>query len=144
LLTAGNAIGELFLPYLLSIIVDQRVATGSIDIVLKIGLVMVLVTLVTMAVRSAASYFSAKNAMGFSNDLRQRIFKKVNALTFDETEQFGISSLITRTTNDLDMVEQFLLMAQRPLLRAPLGFFGGLMMAFNAHVRLTLIVLASL
>jgi len=105
---------------------------------------MVLVTLVTMAVRSAASYFSAKNAMGFSHDLRQRIFKKVNAFTFDETEQFGISSLITRTTNDVDMVEQFLLMAQRPLLRAPLGFFGGLVMAFNAHARLTLIVLASL
>lgn len=144
LLTAGNAIGELFLPYLLSIIVDQGVATGSIDIVLKIGLVMVLVTLVTMAVRSAASYFSAKNAMGFSHDLRQRIFRKVNALTFDETEQFGISSLITRTTNDVDMVEQFLLMAQRPLLRAPLSFFGGLIMAFNAHARLTLIVLASL
>src|SRR5699024_5422733 len=82
LLTAGNAIGELFLPYLLSVIVDEGVATGSIDIVLKIGFVMVIVTLLTIAVRSAASYFSAKNAMGFSHDLRQRIFKKVNALTF--------------------------------------------------------------
>lgn len=144
LLTAGNAIGELFLPYLLSVIVDEGVATGSIDIVLKIGFVMVIVTLLTIAVRSAASYFSAKNAMGFSHDLRQRIFKKVNALTFDETEHFGISSLITRTTNDVDVVEQFLLMAQRPLLRAPLGFFGGLFMAFSVHVELTLIVLISL
>ena len=144
LLTAGNAIGELFLPYLLSIIVDEGVATGSIDIVLRIGFIMVLVTLLTILVRSAASYFSAKNAMGFSHDLRQRIFKKVNSLTFDETEQFGISSLITRTTNDVDVIEQFLLLAQRPLLRAPLGFFGGLFMAFNAHAQLTLIVLTSL
>jgi ATP-binding cassette subfamily B protein len=144
LLTAGNAIGELFLPYLLSIIVDEGVATGSIETVLQIGFLMVIVTLLTVAVRSAASYFSAKNAMGFSHDLRNRIFNKVNSLTFDETEQFGISSLITRTTNDVDVVEQFLLMAQRPLLRAPLGFFGGLFMAFNAHARLTLIVLTSL
>ena len=81
---------------------------------------------------------------GFSHDLRDRIFQKVNALTFDETEQFGISSLITRTTNDVDVIEQFLLIAQRPLLRAPLGFFGGLFMAFNAHAQLTWIVLSSL
>lgn len=144
LLTAGNAIGELFLPYLLSIIVDEGVATGSIDTVLQIGFLMVIITLLTVVVRSGASYFSAKNAMGFSHDLRHRIFKKVNALTFDETEQFGISSLITRTTNDVDVVEQFILMAQRPLLRAPLSFFGGLIMAFNAHAQLTMIVLTSL
>lgn len=144
LLTFGNAIGELLLPYLLSLIVDRGVAIGAIDVVLRIGFIMVLVTLLTAFIRSSASYFSAKTAMGFSHDLRKRIFKKVNDLTFDETEQFGISSLITRTTNDVDNVEQFLLIAQRPLLRAPLQFFGGLFMAFTAHTQLTLIVLASL
>lgn len=144
LLTAGNAIGELLLPFLLSVIVDEGVAAENIDTVLRIGFIMVIVTLITAFVRSSASYFSAKNSMGFSHDLRNRIFRKVNNLTFDETEQFGISSLITRTTNDVDVVEQFTLMAQRPLLRAPLSFFGGLVMAFTAHARLTLIVLASL
>lgn len=143
-LTMGNAIGELLLPFLLSQIVDEGIAIGAIDVVLRIGVLMVLVTLATAFVRSSASYFSAKNAMGFSHDLRNRIFNKVNALTFDETEQFGISSLITRTTNDVDNVEQFVLVAQRPLLRAPLQFFGGLVMAFLAHARLTLIVLAVL
>lgn len=144
LLTVGNAIGELLLPYLLSVIVDEGVAVGSIDTVFRIGFIMVIVTLLTAFVRSLASYFSAKNSMGFSHDLRNRIFRKVNNLTFDETEKFGISSLITRTTNDVDVVEQFTLMAQRPLLRAPLSFFGGLIMAFTAHGRLTLIVLAAL
>lgn len=144
LLTFGNAIGELFLPFLLSIIVDEGIAYGATDVVLKIGFIMIIVTLITAFVRSSASYFSAKNAMGFAHDLRNRIFNKVNALTFDETEQFGISSLITRTTNDVDNIEQFVLIAQRPLLRAPLQFFGGLLMAFLAHAQLTLIVLAIL
>lgn len=144
LLTAANALGELFLPYLLSIIVNEGIASGSINTVLRVGIFMLIVTLLTATVRSSASYYSAKNAMGFSHDLRDRIFEKVNALTFDETEQFGISSLITRTTNDVDVVEQFVLMAQRPMLRAPLGFIGGLFMAFNAHVKLTLIVLGTL
>ena len=143
-LTLGNAIGELLLPFLLSLIVDEGIAIGAVDVVLRIGAMMVVVTLITAVIRSMASYFSAKTAMGFSHDLRQRIFKKVNDLTFDETEYFGISSLITRTTNDVDNVEQFVLLAQRPLLRAPLGFFGGLFMAFTAHAQLTLIVLASL
>ena len=143
-LTMGNAIGELFLPFLLSIIVDEGIAYGAIDVVLRIGFLMVIVTLITALFRSSASYFSAKNAIGFAHDLRNRIFKKVNDLTFDETEQFGISSLITRTTNDVDNIEQFVLLAQRPLLRAPLQFFGGLLMAFLAHVQLTLIVLAVL
>ena len=143
-LTMGNAIGELFLPFLLSIIVDEGIAYGAIDVVLRIGFLMVIVTLITAVLRSSASYFSAKNAIGFAHDLRNRIFKKVNDLTFDETEQFGISSLITRTTNDVDNIEQFVLLAQRPLLRAPLQFFGGLLMAFLAHTQLTLIVLAVL
>lgn len=143
-LTMGNAIGELFLPFLLSIIVDEGIAHGAIDVVLRIGFFMVIITLITAFIRSSASYFSAKNAMGFAHDLRNHIFKKVNDLTFDETEQFGISSLITRTTNDVDNIEQFVLIAQRPLLRAPLQFFGGLLMAFLAHAQLTLIVLAIL
>lgn len=143
-LTLGNAVGELLLPYLLSLIVDQGIASERIDIVLRIGLIMLLVTMVTGIVRSSASFFSARNSMGFSHDLRKRIFRKVNNLTFDETEEFGISSLITRTTNDVDVIEQFTLMAQRPLLRAPLSFFGGLIMAVNAHGRLSLIVLGAL
>lgn len=143
-LTMGNAIGELILPYLLSLVVNNGIATGDIQTVLKIGAVMLIVTLLSVAVRTSASYFSAKNSMGFSYDLRNRLFKKVNDLTFDETEHFGISSLITRTTNDVDAIEQFTLLAQRPLLRAPLGFIGGLTMAFVAHRQLTLIVLTSL
>lgn len=144
LLTMGNAIGELILPYLLSLIVNEGISVGNVQTVMQIGVIMLIVTLLTVTVRSSASYFSAKNSMGFSHDLRNRLFKKVNDLTFDETEHFGISSLITRTTNDVDAVEQFTLIAQRPLLRAPLGFIGGLMMAFLAHRQLTLIVLGSL
>ncbi len=143
-LTLGNAVGELLLPYFLSLIVDEGISAGRVDIVLRIGLIMLVVAVVTGIVRSSASFFSARNSMGFSHDLRNRIFNKVNHLTFDETEEFGISSLITRTTNDVDVVEQFTLMAQRPLLRAPLSFLGGLFMAVNAHGRLSLVVLGSL
>lgn len=144
ILTFANAIGELLLPYLLSQIVDRGVVAGSMDIVFDVGFWMVIVTLITVLVRGSASFVSARVAMGYSRDLRQRIFEKVNKLTFDETEEFGISSLITRSTNDISQIEQMMLMSMRPLLRAPLQFVGGLIMALLAHVQLTLIVLLSI
>src|SRR5699024_929258 len=100
--------------------------------------------LLTIFVRGSASYFSARAALAYSRDLRKRIFNKVNHMTFDETEKFGISSLITRTTNDVGHIEQFVLLMMRPLLRAPLQFIGGLVMAYLTHPRLTGIVLISM
>lgn len=143
-LTLGNTIGELYLPRLLSLIVDNGIAVEDVQYVLKIGGIMLIVTLLTIIVRGSASFFSAKAAMAFSRDLRKRIFNKVNHMTFDETETLGISSLITRTTNDVGHIEQFVLLMMRPILRAPLQFVGGLVMAYLTHRRLTAIVLISM
>ena len=143
-LTLGNTFGELFLPRLLALIVDNGIAVEDVQYVLKIGGIMLVVTLFTIVVRGSASYYSAKAALAYSRDLRKRIFNKVNHMTFDETEAFGISSLITRTTNDVGHIEQFVLLMMRPLLRAPLQFVGGLIMAYLTHPRLTGIVLISM
>lgn len=144
LLTFGNTIGELLLPKLMSKIIDIGVTNKNISYILQVGAIMIAVTLVTILVRGSAAYFSAKTSMLFSKDLRRRMFNKVNRMTFDETESFGISSLITRTTNDVAQVEQLILMGLRPLARAPFTFIGGLFMAFTTSLRLSLIVFLSL
>jgi len=144
LLTLGNTIGELLLPYLMSLIVDNGVANENITYVLQTGLIMLGVALLTFGVRGAAAYYSARTSMAFSRDLRRRIFNKVNRMTFDETEHFGISSLITRNTNDVAKVEQLILMGLRPLSRAPFTFVGGIVMALITDARLTLIILFTL
>ncbi|AYW48058.1 ABC transporter ATP-binding protein [Tetragenococcus osmophilus] len=144
ILTFANTIGELLLPKMMSQIIDIGVANQNITYILRLGAVMIGVTLVTIVVRGSAAYFSAKTSMLFSRDLRKRMFNKVNRMTFDETEYFSISSLITRTTNDVAQIEQLVLMALRPLARAPLTFIGGLLMAFTTSVRLSLVVFISL
>lgn len=143
-LTIANAVGELFLPRLMSQIVDYGIVKNDVPYILKIGIAMLLVTLLTILVRGSAAYFSSKTAMLFSRDLRQNIFSKVNYMTFDDTEKFGISSLITRTTNDVGNIEQLVLMSMRPLARAPLMIIGGLVMALWTNVRLTLLTLCVL
>ena len=144
LLTLGNTIGELLLPKFMSQIIDVGVAQENISYIFKMGLIMLSVTFLTILVRGAAAYFSAKTTMRFSRDLRQRLFDKVNHMTFDETEHFGISSLITRVTNDVAQVENLVLMGLRPLARAPLTFIGGMVMAFITNARLTLVIIACL
>lgn len=144
LLTLGNTVGELLLPFLMSMIVDNGVANENITYIVQTGLVMLGVAFLTFIVRGSAAYYSAKASMAFSRDLRKRLFNKVNHMTFDETESFGISSLITRTTNDVAKIEQLVLMGLRPLTRAPLTFIGGLVMALITDVRLTLIILLTL
>ncbi len=137
LLTFGNALGELFLPKLMSLVIDKGVAYGDTDYVLKIGGVMIIVVIFTVMFRASAAYHSSKTTMAFSRDLRYKLFKKINYLSFDDVEHFSISSLITRTTDDVNQVEQMVLMGLRPLVRGPLMFIGGLIMALSTNVKLS-------
>lgn len=139
LLTFGNAIGELFLPRLMSLVIDKGVAYGDTAYVLKIGALMIVVVILTVMCRASAAYHSSKTTMAFSRDLRYKLFKKINYLSFDDVEHFSISSLITRTTDDVNQVEQMVLMGLRPLIRGPLMFIGGLIMALSTNVKLSLV-----
>lgn len=139
LLTFGNALGELFLPRLMSLVIDRGVAYGDTAYVLKIGALMIVVVILTVMCRASAAYHSSKTTMAFSRDLRYKLFKKINYLSFDDVEHFSISSLITRTTDDVNQVEQMVLMGLRPLIRGPLMFMGGLIMALSTNVKLSLV-----
>ena len=139
LLTFGNALGELFLPRLMSLVIDKGVAYRDTSYVLKIGALMIFVVILTVMCRASAAYHSSKTTMAFSRDLRYELFKKINYLSFDDVEYFSISSLITRTTDDVNQVEQMVLMGLRPLIRGPLMFIGGLIMALSTNVKLSIV-----
>lgn len=139
LLTFGNALGELFLPKLMSLVIDKGVAYGDTSYVLKIGALMIFVVILTVMCRASAAYHSSKTTMAFSRDLRYELFKKINYLSFDDVDHFSISSLITRTTDDVNQVEQMVLMGLRPLIRGPLMFIGGLIMALSTNVKLSIV-----
>lgn len=139
LLTFGNALGELFLPKLMSIIVDNGVANSDTNYILKMGFVMIIVVLFTVICRASASFHSSKVTMAFSRDLRRDLFIKINNFSFEDVENFSISSLITRTTDDVSQVEQMVLMGLRPMIRGPLMFIGGLFMAITTNLKLSMI-----
>lgn len=138
--TFVQALSELLLPTLMAYIVDIGIVNGDIQYILKIGAVMILIALLSTISVIVASYLSAKVAAGFSKILREKVFSKVEGFSLSEFDQIGTSSLITRTTNDIMQIERVTLMMMRMMLRAPMLFIGGIIMAISRDAKLSLLI----
>src|SRR3712207_2300481 len=106
----AQSIASLFLPTLNADIIDRGVATGDIGYILGLGGVMLGITLLQIVCAVIAVYFAAKAAMGVGRDLRGAIFTRVGEFSEQEVTKFGAPSLITRSTNDVQQLQQLVLM----------------------------------
>ncbi len=131
---------SLFLPTLNARIIDEGVAVGDIGAIWRLGAVMLGVTVVQIAGQAGAIYFGARTAMAFGRDLRAAIFDNVLAFSTRELNQFGAPSLITRTTNDVQQVQQLVMMTAFMIVSAPIMMVGGLFMALREDIGLSWLV----
>ncbi len=107
------------------------VQTSDMGIILKYGGLMLGVTLLSSIAAIILSYVSSHIGANAGKDIRRDLFKKVSEYSSAETDSFGISSLITRSTNDVMQVQNFLLMALRMLLRVPIIFVGATILSIK-------------
>ena len=143
LLIAMSILADLFLPRLMSHIIDYGVLKGNVDIILSYALPMVGLAVFSVLLMTAAGYLAAKIAMGFSKDLRRGLFSHVMNLGFEQFEQFGAPSILTRATDDINQLERMAVVVLRPLVRAPLIFLGATYMALTTDVKLSGVILIS-
>ena len=136
-----QAIASLYLPALNADIINNGVAKGDVDYILRTGGFMLVVTFALMIAAIIGVYWSARVAMGFGRDLRSGIFRKVETFSQVEVNQFGAASLITRNTNDVQQIQQVVLMALNMMISAPILTIGGVIMALRQDVPLTGILL---
>lgn len=139
-----QTIANLFLPALMSKIVDVGISTSDTGYIVRIGRLMLLVAVLGSAFMVFANLNSAKIAMGFSRDLRESLFIKVESFSLGEFNKLGTSSLITRTTNDITQVQQVILMSLRMMVTAPLMVIGGLVMSLSTNLELSVILVISI
>ena len=139
-----QTMAQLYLPTLLSDIVNTGIMTGDINYILKIGGIMILIACVGSASTIFASFISSKISMGYGRDLRRKIFTKAETFSLGEIDQVGTASLVTRTTNDVNQVQQVVLMILRMMVTAPLMCIGGIIMAVSVNKELSLILLISM
>ena len=139
----AQSIASLYLPTLNADIIDQGVAKGDTDYILRVGGVMLLVTLLQIACAIAAVYFGAKAAMAMGRDVRGAIFSQVAAFSEQEVTRFGAPSLITRSTNDVQQVQQLVLVSATLMVAAPMLSVGGVIMAIRQDVQLSWLIAVS-
>jgi len=130
-LLAVEAACALILPGLMADIVNDGVLPGNTAFIWRTGMMMLFVTLLSVAAALAVGYFTARTATGVANDLRQSVFKKVLHFSNAEANRFATSSLITRTTNDITQVQSTMMLALRQFIYAPMIGIGGIIRAID-------------
>jgi ATP-binding cassette subfamily B protein len=114
------------------------VQQSDFGVILKYGSYMLGVTLVSSLAFIALMYLSSDVGSKFGRDIRKDYYKKITSVSVYETEKFGISTLITRASNDVMQVQNFIIMALRMLLRIPIVFIGASIFALQKSVTLSI------
>lgn len=141
LLMLTEVFGEIMLPRMTSLIINNGVATKDVGYILSMGGKMVAIAVIMAAGGIGASYFSSKASICFSTDLRKDVFHKVQQFSFKNIDDFSTGSLVTRLTNDIQQIQNVVMMSLRLLFRAPGLLIGGLIMAYLMNRQLMVILL---
>jgi len=141
-LALAQSIGFLLLPRLMSDIVDKGIVKGDPRAILRIGGVMLLMSVVATLCAIAGSYFASKVATGFGRILRGAIFARVEHFSIHQFDRFSSASLVTRTTNDTTQVQQMLIMMLTMVITAPMMAIGGVILALSQDTQLAWVLIA--
>ena len=132
-----QAIANLYLPSLNADIINNGIAKGDTNYIIRTGGFMLVVTMLLGVCAVVAVYFGARVAMAFGRDVRGAIFKRVAGYAQVEINHFGTASLITRNTNDVQQVQMVIFMALTIMILAPITGIGGVIMALREDVPLS-------
>ncbi|KAA2253840.1 ABC transporter ATP-binding protein [Solihabitans fulvus] len=141
LLQLVQTIATLYLPTLNADIIDNGVVKGDTGYIMSTGGVMLAVTLVQIVCSAGAVYFGARTAMAVGRDIRKAVFTRVQDFSAREVGKFGTPSLITRTTNDVQQIQMLALMTFTMMVSAPIMGVGGILMALNQDLPLSVLLL---
>jgi len=136
-----EAFFELIVPLVVADIIDNGIAKGDDHYILKMGIVLFILAFVGYSCALVCQYFASKTSQGFGTYLRNDMFKAINAYDYENIDEIGTPSLITRMTNDVNQLQVAVAMAIRLVSRSPFLIIGSLVMAFRINVQLALIFL---
>lgn len=137
LLLFGQAMCELALPGYMSDIINNGIVKGDMHYIRTTGLIMIGISGITMICSVLVGFFSSRTAAFTSRKVRSDLFRKVTRFSAAELEQFSTASLITRSTNDVQMLQQATVMILRMACFAPIMGIGAVVKALNTSVSLS-------
>ena len=131
-----EAILELFVPLIMAVIIDKGIGNKDTTLILHQGAILICLGILGVVVSITAQYFAAKAATGFTADVRQALFSKIQYFSFSQLDALGNDTLLTRLTSDINLVQNGLNIALRLLLRSPFIVGGAIVMAFVVNVEM--------
>lgn len=137
-----DTVGMIAVPYFSSKIMDIGIPNGDKDYIIRMGIYMIIVSAISMLGGFLAMYHSSKAAYGFGYNLRKDLMEKIQEFSFNNINKFGTASLITRMTNDVEILVQLVQMCLRMVIRTPVMLIGGIIMMITMSPKVALIFLA--
>ena len=136
-----EVIGEVVMPKLLAEIINNA-QSGELTVPSSIWIMvlMVLTAIIMMAGGVGGAYFGAKASVNFATDLRADLYRRIQYFSFNNIDRFSTSSLVTRLTNDVTQMQNFINMLLRMALRAPGMMIAALIMAIRMNASLSIIL----
>ncbi len=168
LLMMGEVMADLMQPKLMSVIVDCGIFGGgdvsnskvgslilgifhgfnksytSMQVIVTVGIVMLALVTIGGFFGTFCAYTAARAAQGFGHDLRRDAYRRVMSLSIEQTDKFTTGSLVTRMTNDISTVTDFVEMVMRMFVRAPVFFVGGAVMLLSLDLGFGAVILCAL
>lgn len=138
-----STLATLYLPSLNARIIDEGVSRGDVDLIWRVGGVMLGVALVQVLSACVAVWFGARTSMATGRDIREDVFSRVARFSAEDAARFGSATLITRGTNDVQQVQMTYMMMLNFMAPAPIMMIGGIVMAVREDPGLSWLVVAS-
>lgn len=143
LLYALSALCSLFMPYVMSNIVDNGVQNADLNYIYKEGALMLGLAVAALACALITNGVSATFSSQIAVGMRKTVFNKVNTLTFEQFSEVGTGSLLTRTTDDIGWMEETISQIPYVMITCPIMFIGGIILSFKGDWLLPLILLGA-
>lgn len=140
----GEVLMETFIPFLMARIIDNGISGYDLNYVYRYGLIMLGATLFSLLCGTLGGRLSSVAALGFSKNLRSKLFRKVQGFSFSQSDVYGTPSLITRLTTDVTNMQNIYQNLIRSMVRSPLMLIGGTVMALRINSRLAAVFLITI
>ncbi len=131
-----EATGEFLLPYINANIINNGVSEGNLNFIIKNGIYMALIAVFMLITGILGAFFAIRGASNLAADIRKHTYAKIQKFSFSDIDRFTTGSLITRITNDVSQVQNFMQSLLRGFFRSPVMLIGALVMSFTLNAKL--------
>ncbi len=141
---SGEVLLEVLMPWIMAKIIDNGIDAGDLDYIVKMGLVLIICCVASLACGALAGKFAASASAGLARNIRKDMYYNVQNFSFRNIDKFSSASIVTRLTTDVTRIQDAFQMIIRTAVRSPFMLISSVVMAFTINWKLAFVFLAAI